>query len=197
MSQDISCFSDCILLLSGPIAVGKTSVAELLVVQHGFERIRSGIFLQSKAQELGLPQDRTILQELGDKLDNQTDYKWIVDEIAIPAVQNKPTQRRWLIDSVRKTRQVENFRSAFSGSVVHIHLVADESTLKQRYITRVAAGEDYLGNIPYEKAIEHPNEIASREMQNFADLVVNIESKSLQKVVDEMAILFGKKTLTI
>src|SRR5256885_10800615 len=100
-----------ILLLSGPVAAGKSSVAALLVERGGFARVRSGHFLSEYATARGLTPDRQTLQEVGDRLDIETDYRWLVDEVAAPAIASNPNQARWLVDAVRKHRQVEHFRN--------------------------------------------------------------------------------------
>lgn len=176
-----------VVLLSGPVAVGKTTVTASLVTRLGFERVRSGAFLQQAAQRLGRPSDRAGLQALGDEYDESTDYRWLVDDVAKPLVSSKPRQMRWLIDAVRKQRQVQHFRDAFGESVAHVHLTASEETLQSRYEARVAAGEEYLGSTPYVLAIAHPNEIAARNMLVIADVVLDVEGKSLHSVVNEIA----------
>jgi gluconate kinase len=176
-----------VLLLSGPLAVGKTSAASELVARFGFERVRSGAFLQKRAALLGRPGDRVDLQSLGDELDESTDFRWLVDEVVNPAFREKPEQRRWLVDAVRKRRQVDHFRQAFEKSVVHLYLSAPEPTLKARYEARIRAGEEYVGTTPYEIAIQHPNEVAARALQGVADLLVNIEGKTTSEVSAEIA----------
>lgn len=191
MSRPLKLF---IVLLSGPVAVGKTTVTASLMTRLGFERVRSGAFLQQTAERLGRPSNRAGLQALGDEYDENTDYRWLVDDVAKPLVSSKPQQKRWLIDAVRKQRQVQHFRDAFGDSVMHIHLIADEVTLQSRYEARVIAGEEYLGSTPYGVAITHPNEIAARSMLGIADAVINVEGKSLEAIVDEVDALIGCAT---
>lgn len=188
MSQNTFPSVSCLILLSGPVAVGKTSVANSLTSHLGFERVRSGTFLQNKAKELGSQADRASLQALGDKLDDETDYRWIVDDVAAVAIRNNISQNSWLIDAVRKDKQVEHFRSTFGNVVLHIHLIADECSLKDRYEKRLASGGEYDGKIQYEEAILHPNEQASRSLKSCADLVVDVEGKSIEQVVGEIEI---------
>jgi hypothetical protein len=38
--------------------------------------------------------DRPTLQELGDRLDLETDYRCLIDEVAVPAIAAHPTQDR-------------------------------------------------------------------------------------------------------
>jgi adenylosuccinate synthase len=172
-----------ILLLSGPVAVGKTAIADVLLKQEGFERLRSGGFLLEFAEKHGLGTDRAGLQELGDRFDVESDYRWIVDDVAGPAVEARPEQLRWLMDAVRKHRQVEHFRSAWGAKAVHLHLTASEELLRRRYEARMASGAEYLGNTSYDAAIAHPNEIESRSLIRIADLVVAVDGLSPEQIV--------------
>ena len=63
-----------LVLLSGPIAVGKTTLADFLIREFGFHRVRSSDYLKSLAAARGIRESRDVLQELGDELDYSTDY---------------------------------------------------------------------------------------------------------------------------
>lgn len=166
-----------ILLLSGPIAVGKSSAAAELVQRFAYLRLRTGSFLQCLAQAQGRRISREDLQEVGDRLDLQTDYRWVIDDIAVPAMTQKPTATHWLLDAVRKERQVEHFRGHFRV-VFHAHLVAPEAVLKSRYENRRATLPDPELEPLYEEAIQHPSEVASRELARIADLLVDLTTNS-------------------
>lgn len=183
-----------ILLLSGPVAVGKSSIARVLCEDHGFTSIRSGRYLERAAAKAGLPTSRRALQCLGDSLDAKTDYSWIVDEVARPAISTMPEKALWLLDCVRKQRQVEHFRSNFPGCVQHAHLVADEATLEARYTHRLALGGEYLGNTPYSEAKVHPNEISSRQLKTISDAIFDVntlEPASIAVAITERLITKG------
>lgn len=161
---------DVLVLISGPVAVGKTSVRQALMSFHGFEYVRSSAYLIDFAGKQGFGIGRTELQNLGDELDRRTDYRWVVDEVARPAFAASPGQQRWLVDAVRKGRQIEHFRAAYGRAVVHVHLMAAESILSARYASRQSVGADTTS---YEAAIQHENEIAARSLIRLADLVLD------------------------
>jgi hypothetical protein len=166
-----------LLLLSGPVAVGKSGVANTLIKYHGFASIKSSTYLRAKAASDGLDESRTVLQKTGDSLDDETDFKWLIDDVAVPAIAANPDNDRWLLDSVRKKRQVEHFRNHFGKSVFHVHLTAPEPTIEARYNNRLSAGNE-TGNIPYSTAIAHTNELSSRSLVDIADFLFDLANAS-------------------
>jgi adenylosuccinate synthase len=165
-----------LVLLSGPLAVGKTALREELVAVHGFDYVRSGRYLLDRAQREALDGHRRGLQELGDELDRNTDFRWLLDDVAIPTFRANPNTSRWLVDAVRKLRQVEHFKGTFGASVFHVHLTAPEEVLKARYEARRAVAGKSADQTPYEQAIAHVNEVAARGLVNVADLKLDVST---------------------
>jgi adenylosuccinate synthase len=162
---------DLVLLLSGPMSAGKTTLRDLLLTGHGFDSIRSSAYLRALAAAEGGGTNRLDLQNLGDRLDQQTDYRWVVDDVAVPAMNANPQTRRWLFDAVRKRRQVDHFRSSFGARIFHLHLTAPESVLRERYERRLREqGERVAG--AYDEAVAHDNERESRALVDVADAIV-------------------------
>ena len=164
----------CVLLLSGPLSVGKTAVRAVLVSSHGFSNLRSSEYLRSVAKIRGLSTDRRILQEIGDGLDMSTDYRWLIDDVAYPVMEDNPSQGLWIVDAVRKLRQIEHFRNRFGATVHHIHFTASEEVLRARYYVRQKAQGSDADLTPYEVAIDHDNERAARSLAKSADLLINL-----------------------
>ncbi len=171
-----------LLLLSGPIAVGKSSIAHHLISEYGFKSIRTGSFLRAMAEARDMKADRTSLQNLGDLLDLETDFWWVVDRVALPEVAREQDQERWLMDSVRKRKQVLHFKARFGEAVRHVHLLASEDVLRQRYSDRIRSGQEYSGAVSYEDATMHPNEIETRSLCDVAEIVLDVSSLSASDV---------------
>jgi len=171
-----------ILLLSGPFRVGKSTLADALIDEQGFRKISSGGYLRSLLEN-GDSGDRATLQELGDRLDTETDYRWLIDPLARRTISESPDQSRWLIDAVRKARQVEHFRAEFSGAVRHVHLSADEPILQSRYTEGLDA---------YRRDLAHPNEQSSRSLGVIADLTVDMTLPQLDEVKSEILNLWNR-----
>lgn len=162
-----------ILLLSGPVAGGKSTVTRDLVNDHRFIPIRSGAYLEALARQRGEDTSRRGLQILGDELDARTDFAWLIDDVAVPLIQATPSHDRWLLDCARKPQQVEHFRKRFGSKVPHLHLVAPEKELRRRYDSRRESGGEYEGGTSYDEAISHPNERTSRALGNIADVTLD------------------------
>jgi adenylate kinase family enzyme len=174
-----------LLLLSGPIAVGKSVLAKELVAHHGFQTIRSGAYLATIAEKDAA---RPTLQNLGDALDAQTEYRWLINDVAVPALQAQPAHKSWLLDSVRKHRQIEHFRAQFGQAVFHAHLTAADAILQERYALRQTArgGHD---DADYETAVVHPNEVAARSLIHNADVVIDLSAMSGAEAADRLVAL--------
>lgn len=166
-----------ILLLSGPIGSGKSSVARVLNDCYQYRSISSGGYLRS----IALDHSREALQDAGDRLDRDTDYRWLIDQVAAPTIAAVPSQHYWLLDAVRKTRQIEHFRELFGISVWHVHLHAPEDVLSERVNNRTAslAGD-------YQTAIRHPNEVAARDLGRVADHVYDSSLLTTQQIAESI-----------
>jgi hypothetical protein len=138
------------------------------------------------ARAEGIEPDRTQLQQLGDALDERSDYRWLIENVAVPTMARLPGQDRWLLDSVRKLRQVEHFRERFGACVTHAHFEAPEAILKTRYEARLAAGGEYHGGTPYETALDHPNERSARALRLVADVVLDTSVLTPEQAAQEL-----------
>jgi hypothetical protein len=68
-----------ILVLSGGIASGKSSVARLVAERFGFHIISTRGILEQLPAAQGRALTRTDLQELGNRLDSDTNGSWVLD----------------------------------------------------------------------------------------------------------------------
>lgn len=168
-----------LLLLSGPMAGGKSSVSAVLQERYGFLPISSGAFLRSQLAVLKKPIDRHHLQDLGDALDKATNFLWLIDLVARPAFDARPQNENWLVDAVRKPRQVELFRNGFTGEVRHVHVVAPEDVLQQRYASRSA-----LPLAQYRVDLLHPNEQCAHSLAALADQILDTNEHTSSKIAE-------------
>lgn len=162
-----------IILLSGPAAVGKTTICQKLIDAHEFRLIKSSDYLRSIANQKAEEISREDLQAVGDNLDDETDYLWLVEQVAVPHMQESPEHGRWIIDSVRKERQVMHFRRKLAGDATHIHISAREDVIRERFERRRAETGFGQYERTYSEHIRHPNEISSRGLGAVADFVLD------------------------
>lgn len=176
------------VLLSGAVGAGKTSVAGLLEKEHGFSRVSTSGHLKEIAAQRGMLVNRVTMQDLGDQQDIETDFTWPIT-VALAQMIGKPG-KRWLLDAVRKRRQVHHFRERMAGSILHVHLHAPEEVLRSRYQARQAAGDEYGDPSPYDEFVQRPNEIESRSLADIADLCfdtsITTSAEAVQQAIDRL-----------
>lgn len=172
-----------ITLLSGPLAVGKSAVADALAHHHGHRKISSSGYLRSVAKNRQLPATRHILQDIGDVLDLETEFAWLVESVAQPQIASEPQQMDWFIDAVRKPEQVQHFRNRYP-SVLHVHFRASEDVLRKRFSTRARVGDKIGIEGAYEQAVAHANEQAARSLGAVADLILDLGEVESREAAD-------------
>ena len=67
-----------ILLLSGPVCSGKSTLADALVQKYGFTRFQTRSLL---ATLLNVKKERRALQRAGEALDKRTGGRWVGDAL--------------------------------------------------------------------------------------------------------------------
>jgi adenylosuccinate synthase len=109
-----------VILLSGPVASGKTTLGDTLVRTYGFHLVKTRELIRI---QLGTEPERGGLQRAGEALDRQTDGRWVAEALA-REVQQLREDAQVLIDAVRLEAQVTALRQAFGPKVVHVHITA-------------------------------------------------------------------------
>lgn len=120
-----------LFVISGPVGVGKSAFCKEFESRFGAVRLSTRKILTDR----GVPDDRDALQVAGEKLDRETDGKWVADG-AVQWARNVREDGVLLIDSARIEKQIEHLRHTFGQNVAHIHLTASTETLQQRYSNR-------------------------------------------------------------
>ena len=116
-----------IIVISGPVASGKSELAERL--EKSFDA-----FVVKTCDELinlypGAPNDQLSLQKTSDRLDRQTNGKWVRNLLS-KAMREKE-QPIFIVDSVRTKKQISEIRKSF-GPIVHLHLTAPREELQKK-----------------------------------------------------------------
>lgn len=158
-----------LILLSGPISSGKTTLAKGLAEHYGFGIFKTSDVIRSKIQN-GSEANRKILQDEGDKYDRDTNGRWVLNELKIWVDLNS-SSTGVIVDSVRIIEQINAINEAYWPHVLHIHLTAAKAELERRYSARSKPGPD--ASTTYESVKENSTESQIGSLSNSADLVID------------------------
>jgi adenylosuccinate synthase len=120
-----------LIVLSGPIGVGKTSFGNVLIDLFGATRVSTRSWLLART---GCRNERSALQVAGDKMDAENGGAWVAD--AVEDATQPEHGSLLLLDSARIEGQVQALRARFLDAVFHVHLNADSAELEPRYLKR-------------------------------------------------------------
>lgn len=164
-----------LIVLSGPIGVGKTSFRDALERIFKAQRISTREWILIKKN---CANDRGSLQRAGDELDSETGGEWVAD--AVETVMPVAGDAILLLDAARIRGQVEALRRRFPGAVFHVHLSADCDILERRYAGRKAELKEYA---TYAEAQSHGTEAQVGTLAEIADLVLDTDQSGPETLV--------------
>jgi adenylosuccinate synthase len=122
-----------IIALSGAVASGKTTVGKAILDRFPGVRLSTRETILART---GVANERTGLQEAGDRLDVETDGGWVADAVA-DALPDPENAQFLVVDAVRKPEQVRYLRERFGSSMVrHVHVIADDAERARRHKRR-------------------------------------------------------------
>lgn len=153
-----------VIAISGPVAVGKSRLADEFIKRFRTHRISTRQIMI----DAGIENERGALIEAGKKLDNETDGSWVRDGVR-PYLEPQADKQVLLIDAVRTQRQIAHLREEFGERFIHVHVTAPIEVVRQRYETR-AATTDQRKN--YDEVRTDPTEAGVWELGGIADRVV-------------------------
>ena len=174
-----------IILLSGPIASGKSTLAKALVSHYALEIIQTRELLSERLARSGRL-DRLDLQAEGDQLDLRTRGQWVRDELEC-CLQEMPRSASIIVDSVRKQSQINAIRETYGSIVWHIHLTAPVAILAKRYIDRARETCSRELHRQYEDVRINETEQLVDQLQESADLVIDSSLFGLEEILDLVA----------
>src|ERR1035438_1592690 len=165
-----------IVLLSGKISAGKSTLSEMFVRRFGARVLKTNEVLRRKQPEA--LQGRRALQELGEELDRNTHGQWVAEELKRLLVEN--SSEFVVVDAIRIVDQAEGIRRSGLGRVVHVHLEAPEPVLAERYKAKQDARP---GELPTYADLAKGSETEARvaSLAAAADVVIDT---SLSRPVD-------------
>ena len=160
---------DALVVLSGPISCGKSTLADGLRQRLAMQVFKTRDVLRQVLKP-HLSENRKDLQAAGERLDKSTRGTWVRDELNrwlstkedVPAV---------VVDSVRIREQIDALRKAFGSKVIHVHLTAPPKELAKRYNRRHKSGSEKSPT--YAEAVSDPTEQQIDSLRDIADVVID------------------------
>lgn len=178
-----------VVLISGPISVGKSALVNEFEKRFGARRISTRqLLLQRNPQG-----DRESLIKLGLELDESTSGRWVLDEF-LDVARGDLEGSIWLIDAVRTLDQVQHFRRQLPGKVFHVHLTAPIGVLRKRYLERPAELQEFSS---YDDARLHGTERNIDDLATVADCILDTHKNDAASLLARAASdlnLFPKTT---
>lgn len=170
-----------VVVLSGPVASGKSTLAQSLVDRFHFVRVRTHELIRTLKPEV--PLERKPLQDAGEALDRDTGGTWLSRGLEARLAQEAEGVSV-VVDSVRIKGQIDAVRDAYGPIVTHVHLTASVEDLAERYRTR----RSDLGEFPsYDAVRADPTEAQVESLHSFADVVIDTVRSSPEDVFARVA----------
>ena len=160
-----------IVVLSGPTGVGKTTLAYELVQRIGALHVSTSSLILSIRPTL--TPGRQPLQQAGNNLDKETNFRWIADEVS--QLERDFPGRSLVVDAARKPGQVLALREQTSGNLTHVHLEASYDHLVYRHSLRA---RDIDTGQAYDVLVKDVSESYQSELAEISDLILDAENAS-------------------
>lgn len=150
-----------IIVVTGPIAAGKTTLGALLARQ-GWAYARYSAVISDEVERRGLRTSREVLQRVGEDLKAVRGQRWIGRRV-VEAVRGA---ERIVIDGARFLEDIAFLREEYAGRICHVHVDAPQKLREDR--------SRLLGVDPsaFRRAEMHPVEQQTRLLAECADQVV-------------------------
>ena len=166
-----------IVILSGPISSGKTTLCNLLQCHYDAAHLKTNELIKVMRPEV--PSERKALQEAGDALDKSTKGQWVCDALA-RKLGELNSSGLVVVDAVRIQSQIDAFRLAFGPEVVHIHLTASDEELAKRYSER----NGHIKELPsYSEVRDSETERNIGQLARDADVLISTDRCTDQDVL--------------
>lgn len=174
--------SRMVIGISGPLAVGKTTAAQILQAM-GFHYGRYSMVIEESVRRSGREPNRAALQEEGQRLHVKKGQRWLGAEL----LKKLPVEGNYVIDGLRFPEDHAFLAESFGPAFLHIHVSASAPHRRQRYIARGNSGAEF------DKAEAHDVESQVNRLESLAKLILRNEGsledfcKAVQQLVTQSA----------
>jgi adenylosuccinate synthase len=178
-----------IVILSGPIGSGKTSLCQNLKDRNGAHIVRTRDLIKQQIRRV--KEERGALQRAGERLEAADGGAWVKNALS-RYIESQQTgslaSGLYIVDSVRIPGQVNAIREAFGSAVHHIHLTAAEKELEQRYLRRGTKTQEFSTYADVRKSRTERN---VEDLAKLADVVVATDRCTAEAVLVRATALLG------
>jgi predicted kinase len=182
--------ADKIILLSGPIASGKSTVTKDVMAKTGAVLLKTHRLIQHLGDEVfgeTVDKSRQSIEAMAQRLEADTGGAWVVEplrkELAAMGVSGAV-----IVDSVRSPGQLAAIKKGFPGvAIYHVHITADPKVLRDRYESRKAGGTNEVEEPSYETA--KSNYFEARQvpkLQPLADVEIRTDLLTRDAAADRL-----------
>ena len=183
-----------IVILSGEICTGKSTLADKLEAAFGFKhcKTKEGLNFFAKKKLNGAIPDRSFLQDYGEQLDTSGDGKWVLEYFQHLYQKEFDKSNLYVIDSARILKQIQHIRDAYSYYVFHIHLEASKESLESRFFRRGEIKDltEDVQQLKYAKYKADSTEQQVNSLRDEADLIIDTDKCNDQDVFIRVASFF-------
>lgn len=175
-----------IVLLSGQVCTGKSTLAEGLRDSYDFVHIPTRKLLQNR--EVTLEAERGAMQNYGEYLDKKTRGSWLRDDI-VKIVERCSQEAFIIVDNVRAQSQIERIRESYRSITVHVHLDCSNNELERRYKER---GDKNLKELKsFADTLRNKTEKAVPKLHREADISIRTDRCNKSDVLTRVACYLG------
>jgi adenylosuccinate synthase len=178
-----------IVVLSGPISAGKSTLATNLSTRYGARIIKTRDLIRQQLPKV--KEERGALQRAGEKLDRTDGGSWVKNALVrfIETAQGGTTPiGLFVVDSARIPGQINAIRDAYGTAVHHIHLNAPDTELEARYKRRDSKTQEFPDYAQVRRSHTEKNIGA---LQDLADIVVATDRCTTDAVLVRAIALLG------
>lgn len=176
---------ETIVVISGPVCSGKTTLGRGLADACGAEVVTTRILIARHLDRQPDELSRSELQAAGEALDEERGGAWVAEKVA--------EMRRGLaapvvVDAIRNAAQLDALRGV--AETFHVHLRADPEILAARYERRISS-DPQLEFPNFSELRANPTEAAVGELASEADLVLDSGEGDEGETKEAVLLLLG------
>ena len=183
---------DKIILLSGHVSSGKTTLSDMLSANYEAIVFKTRTCLKELKKDI--ESERSAMQSLGDILDKKTKGSWVCVGLAETINENDSNNNKYIfiVDAVRIKEQIDHIRKAYGNKVIHVHLHVPESELKIRYTKRIKKKDKNFKELnTFEEVLNNKTEKLVDNLEKIADIVIDTKRCNEDDVLVKAACHIG------